>query len=100
MSPITCRLEHPTLFASWCCIKFPSFPLNLKQFRCHLFSRRVGLCITSFADRIETGNLDPQRETWISYTRNAFGRGSHISWLSCFDPKSRVYSLANLTSGS
>jgi hypothetical protein len=49
MSLITCRLEHPTPFAS-VALKFPSFPLNLEQFRCHLWSRRVGLHITSFAD--------------------------------------------------
>lgn len=67
MSPITCRLEHPAPFASWCCIKFPSFPLNLKKFRCHLWFRRVGLRITFFADCTETGNLDPS-EVWISYT--------------------------------
>jgi hypothetical protein len=60
MSPLfAVALSTRLLLLPWCCVKFPSFLLNFKQFRCHLFSRRVGRRIAFFADRIEIGHLDP-----------------------------------------
>ena|SRR6266496_6283414 len=75
---INCRLEYPTPFASWSCVKFPSCPLVFKQFRGHLFSSRVGLHIPSLRTRSRLGTLIRERGLDISHPGRLSPRTAYL----------------------